>query len=272
MRAYVWVNFQKGIYTVHLRPLDTPLQGCIPLHTVPNGRRGTVHGWYRRLCADLRPRKHVLQIQSCRVNFSQRRVSKLANVDVIANMCDTEGSTGPVQTAIASVSIEQAAMKFNENFLSWRDARDKYTWVSNWGTSHVWARVKLVGEDETKPFQLCCRKCGASCQLENPTKCISDHSQSACDRQLKKSAKGGARTAGLASQYASVRGAGMNTFAASKDQQETFIDNLVKAMVTNCIPFTFTENEYLRRAAASVGVQLPSRKVVAGTLLDRTFE
>jgi hypothetical protein len=63
-----------------------------------------------------------------------------------------------------------------------------------------------------------------------------------------------------------------NTLAASKDQQETFIDNLVRAMATNCIPFTFIENEYLRRAAASVGVQLPSRKVVAGTLLDRIFE
>jgi hypothetical protein len=64
----------------------------------------------------------------------------------------------------------------------------------------------------------------------------------------------------------------MNNFAASKDQLEAFVNNLVKAMATGCIPFTFVENEYLRRAASSVGVKLPSRKEVAGTLVDSIFE
>jgi hypothetical protein len=136
----------------------------------------------------------------------------------------------------------------------------------------VWARLKLVGEDEEKPFQLCCCRCGASCQLRNIAKWHSGHSQTACDKQLTRSATGGARTPGLASRDASASGAGMDNFAASKDQQEAFVDNLVKAMATGCIPFTFVENEYLRRDASSVGAKVPSRKEVAGTLLDRIFE
>jgi hypothetical protein len=94
-----------------------------------------------------------------------------ANVDVTANMSDSEGSTGPAQPATASVSTVRPEINFNNrNYSSWRDARDECTRLSNRGTSKVWARLKLVGEDEEKPFQLCCRRCGASCQLRNIAK------------------------------------------------------------------------------------------------------
>jgi hypothetical protein len=73
--------------------------------------------------------------------FRNALYPNLANVDVIAHMCDTEGSMGPAQTATASVSTEQAAITSNrKKFLSWRDARDDYTRVCNRGTSQVWAR------------------------------------------------------------------------------------------------------------------------------------
>jgi hypothetical protein len=89
------------------------------------------------------------------LNFRHAMYPNLANVDVIANMCDTDGRMGPAQTATASVSNEQTAINFNgKKFLSWRDARDEYTRVFNRGSSQMWARVKPVGEDETKPFQL----------------------------------------------------------------------------------------------------------------------
>jgi hypothetical protein len=266
--------FKIGVHTVHSRPLGIPLEGYV-FSGLAGGKRGRAARYtvgFEGLCAALRPRKHVTYKHGILLVLRDAVLPNLTNVDVIANMSDSEGSMSLAQTATASASTEQAAIKFNGNkFLSWRDARDEYTRVSNRGTSKVWTRVKLVGEDETKPFQLCCRKCGASCQLGNPAKWNSDHSQSACDR-LKKSVQGGDRTAGQASQSGSASGAGMDTFAASKNQQEAFIDNLVKAMATSCIPFTFIENEYLRRAAASVGVQLPSRRIVSGTLLDRIFE
>jgi hypothetical protein len=46
---------------------------------------------------------------------------------------------------------------------------------------------------------------------------------------------------------------------------------LVKALVTGSVPLAFVENEYLRKAARVVGVELPSRKVVSTSLLDGLF-
>lgn len=71
---------------------------------------------------------------------------------------------------------------------------------------------------------------------------------------------------------AAAASSGISKFAASEQQQTAFIDSLVKAMATGCIPFNFMENQYLKDAAACVGVTLPSRKVVAGPLLDKIFE
>jgi hypothetical protein len=42
--------------------------------------------------------------------------------------------------------------------------------------------------------------------------------------------------------------------------------------VTGSVPLAFVENEYLRKAARVVGVELPSRKVVSTTLLDELFD
>jgi hypothetical protein len=62
-----------------------------------------------------------------------------ANVDVTANMSDSEGSRGPAQPATASVSTVQPEIYFNnKKYSSWRDARDEYARLSNTGTSKVW--------------------------------------------------------------------------------------------------------------------------------------
>lgn len=43
-------------------------------------------------------------------------------------------------------------------------------------------------------------------------------------------------------------------------------------MITANLPFSFIENEYLVKAAATIGVALPSRKVLAGPVLDKVFK
>jgi hypothetical protein len=129
--------FKKGVYTVYTRPLGMPFQGymdsgtyrCMPCRT-EDAARYTVG--FERLCAALRPRK----FNDTELTFRNALYPNLANVDDIVNMCDTEGSMGPAQTAPASVSTEQAAIKFDwKKFFSWRDARDEYTRVSNRETS-----------------------------------------------------------------------------------------------------------------------------------------
>ena len=64
----------------------------------------------------------------------------------------------------------------------------------------------------------------------------------------------------------------MHTFAASAAQQKEFNRLLAKACITGCVPFNFMENEQLQAAAKVVGVKLPSRKTLAGPLLDSIFE
>lgn len=61
----------------------------------------------------------------------------------------------------------------------------------------------------------------------------------------------------------------MKTFACSPEQAEDFKVNLVKAMVTGCVPFAFVENEYMKQAMQSVGIKPPSRKELGGSYLDR---
>jgi hypothetical protein len=64
----------------------------------------------------------------------------------------------------------------------------------------------------------------------------------------------------------------MKTFACSPEQAEDFKVNLVKAMVTGCVPFAFVENEYMKQAMQSVGIKPPSRKELGGSYLDRIFK
>jgi hypothetical protein len=64
----------------------------------------------------------------------------------------------------------------------------------------------------------------------------------------------------------------MAQLAVNAQQKEAFIDGLVKAMATSCIPFTFIETSYLKEAASAPGVELPSRRALAGPILGRVFD
>lgn len=75
------------------------------------------------------------------------------------------------------------------------------------------------------------------------------------------------RSAAAAAAAGTLRG-----FTATRSQQDVFSENIVKAIITANLPFSFIENEYLVKAAASVGVTLPSRKQLAGPVLDKVFE
>jgi hypothetical protein len=62
------------------------------------------------------------------------------------------------------------------------------------------------------------------------------------------------------------------TFTTSSTQSKEFTNHLVKALVTGCVPLAFVENDFLRKAARVVGIDLPTRKVVSTTLLDELFD
>lgn len=64
----------------------------------------------------------------------------------------------------------------------------------------------------------------------------------------------------------------MDTFTCSPEQAEEFKVNMVKAMVTGCVPFAFVENEHMKQAMRAVGVTPLSRKEVGGSYLDRIFQ
>lgn len=64
----------------------------------------------------------------------------------------------------------------------------------------------------------------------------------------------------------------MAQFGCSPEQAEEYKVNMVKALVTGCVPFAFVENAFFKQAMLTVGVQPPSKKQVAGSYLDRIFE
>jgi hypothetical protein len=90
--------------------------------------------WYtlgfEGLCADVKTRKHINQIQCFERTFCHAELfvtPKLAKIDVIANMSDSEGIRGQAQTATASVSTERADINFNcKKHSGFSDARDEY--------------------------------------------------------------------------------------------------------------------------------------------------
>jgi hypothetical protein len=72
--------------------------------------RGTIHGWFRR---DVRSLEASQACNGLQLGLRDAVYPTLANVDVIANMSDSEGSMGLAQTATASASTEQAANNLN---------------------------------------------------------------------------------------------------------------------------------------------------------------
>jgi hypothetical protein len=113
-------------------------------------RHVMVHCWFRRAVRSCETSEaHRPDAMAYKQVFCHAVHPKLANVDVIVNMSVSEGSRGPAQPATASASTERTDIKFTcAKCWSWNDARDAYARVSNRGTSKVWARVKLAGEDE----------------------------------------------------------------------------------------------------------------------------
>jgi hypothetical protein len=149
MRVCTWEIFQKGGYEyIHDLWYTLPRihgQWNLTLVTVPNERRGTVHGEFRRAVRSSETSQACIANSMIQSLLRNAVYPNLAIVDVIANMCDSEGSTGPGQTATASVSTEQAAIEFiGKQILSWRDARDEYTRVSNRGTFQATGRCGVV--------------------------------------------------------------------------------------------------------------------------------
>jgi hypothetical protein len=128
----------------------------------------------------------------------------------------------------------------------------------------VWGRVRKfeTGDAGIAEFELRCKKCGTKCQLANPTKWHKDHTEDACMKRAKKVP--GFKRQAVASSMAQC--------AANAQQKEAFIDGLVKAMATSCIPFIFMENSYLKEAAGALGIELPGRRALAGPILDRVFD
>jgi hypothetical protein len=60
----------------------------------------------------------------------------------------------------------------------------------------------------------------------------------------------------------------IHQFSPSPAQQKKFVRELLLAVISACVPFSFFENEHLVNAANAVGIVLPSRKVVSTSLLD----
>jgi hypothetical protein len=60
----------------------------------------------------------------------------------------------------------------------------------------------------------------------------------------------------------------VQAFGVTAKQEEEFKENFFKAMVTSCMAFNFVENEYLRKAFASLGMAPMTRKEVSGRRLQ----
>jgi hypothetical protein len=60
----------------------------------------------------------------------------------------------------------------------------------------------------------------------------------------------------------------VQAFGVTAKQEEEFKENFFKAMVTSCVAFNFVENEYLRKAFASLGMAPMTRKEVSGRRLQ----
>ena len=156
----------------------------------------------------------------------------------------------------------------------------------------------MVDDPATGPdaFKLQCAKCEKSCQLKNPSKWhTQDHTDEACPvacarRDAARPSKhqltyvltlllfvypssltddvfGCSGCSGLSS----MEQFSMEHFLCSPEQAEVFKTNVVKAMITGCVPFSFVENTFFQDALQSVGVSPLTRREVGGCYLDRIF-
>jgi hypothetical protein len=124
-------------------------------------------------------------------------------------------------------------------YKTWQQASDACAALqSKAKAGSIWGRVSKfeTGDAGSAEFELRCQKCGTQCQLANPVKWHKDHTEEAYVKRAMKAPnfKRQAVTSSIAE------------FTANAQQQEAFIDGLVKAMATSCIPFTFMENRYLK--------------------------
>lgn len=82
--------------------------------------------------------------------------------------------------AVSKGAEKKGVIKFNQkSYETWSQARDAYRSVSrNAKITSVWNQVFVEAEDiedDSKPFQLKCKGCKRSCQLNNPSKWKKEH-------------------------------------------------------------------------------------------------
>jgi hypothetical protein len=89
-------------------------------------------------------------------------------------------SQAPSASTTASMVAEAEKISFNnQKYKSWRAARNAYNNLSaKCKAGSVWTLVRLTSTDPENydlPFQLLCKQCNRSCQLNNPAKWKRDH-------------------------------------------------------------------------------------------------
>jgi hypothetical protein len=89
-------------------------------------------------------------------------------------------SQAPSGSTAASLVAEPQVVSFNNRkYPSWRAARNGYNSVSGKSKAgSMWSLVRLTStnpENHDLPFQLRCKNCGQSCQLNNPAKWKKEH-------------------------------------------------------------------------------------------------
>jgi hypothetical protein len=64
----------------------------------------------------------------------------------------------------------------------------------------------------------------------------------------------------------------LQSFTISKSQSEAFKTEILKAIITGGVSFAFVENEHMKKAAKMVGIDLPSRKALSGSMIHALFD
>lgn len=118
-----------------------------------------------------------------------------------------------------------------------------------------------------------CKACGVELSVANPAGSVGPHNR-ACKGKAGATGSSTEDTDDMPAESGS--GAGSSTskgsmlrFAASAEQQQKAIKNLMLFIITSELPLLKVKNPYLRDAFAAVGVSLPSMETFRTSILDK---
>jgi hypothetical protein len=163
-----------------------------------------------------------------------------------------------------------------------REAYDALCHQKRTGRAAWWASFEVVLDEAAHKVSLVCRRCAGTLGASNPSRTAQEHLQSkgckaAAATQLAAAEAAAAAAAAdessgaAAHPPAKIRRVDVDQYMASADQVTQVKASLARFFYKSSTALQLVEHPDLVAAFAAVGVTLPSRKTLAGPMLDAEY-